>query len=342
MLMEVTSLAKTTRKEGCAMSDKIIVITDCDHPSVDIERDVLEKQGFIVRLEQCRTEEDVIEKCQDAIGLINQYAPLTKKVLSSLPNCKMIVRYGVGVDNINLNAAVEAGIQVCNVPDYGIEEVSDHAIALIFNLVRKIQLLSNSVKKNQWDFQISRPIPRIKDLTLGVVGLGRIGSTTVRKALGLGWNVIGFDHKEVSIPGLEQVSFNKLIEKADIISIHIPLDESTYHLFNQETFKKMKKSAFIINTARGPIIDQKALFEALKQGEISGAGIDVLEKEPPDINDPLFSLDNVILTPHSAWYSEQASYDLKRKAAEEVVNVIKGSEPRNPVNHLLSMGGKGR
>jgi D-3-phosphoglycerate dehydrogenase len=322
------------------MTKKLIVITDCDHPSVQIERKVLEEQGFTVVLEQCRTEEDVIAKCREADGLINQYAPLTKKVLSSLPNCKVIVRYGVGVDNVDLNAASDVGIQICNVPDYGVEEVSDHALALLFILARKINILSNQVKQNKWDFQISRPIRRIKDLTLGVVGLGRIGQATAKKAVGMGWNVIGFDSKrENTIKGVSNVTFQELIEQADLISIHVPLTEDTHHLFNREVFRKMKNSAVVVNTARGSIVDEQALAEALRNREIAGAGIDVMEKEPPEMDHPLFQFDNVVLTPHVAWYSEEASHDLKRKAAEEAANVVLGSPPRNPVNHIHGVGG---
>ncbi len=319
------------------MKNKLIVITDCDHPSVDIEKEVLEKQGFTVRLEQCYTEEDVIDKCQDAVGLINQYAPLTKRVLSSLPNCKVVVRYGVGVDNVDTKAAEECNVQICNVPDYGVEEVSDHALALLFSLTRKITLLSNSVKQNQWDFQISRPITRLKDLTLGVVGLGRIGYALANKAKGLGWNVIGFDNNIQDVEGIEMVSFEELITKSDMISVHVPLNDATHHLFNIDVFKNMKSNAVIVNTARGPIIDEKALTEAISSGEIAGAGIDVMENEPPIKDHPLFSFDNVLLTPHAAWYSEQASYDLKRKAAEEAANVVLGNKPKNPVNKIVGL-----
>ncbi|MCP8969670.1 C-terminal binding protein [Ectobacillus ponti] len=325
------------------MTRKVIVITDCDHPSVAIEREVLEGMGFTVVLEQCRTEEDVIAKCQEAYGLINQYAPLTKRVLSSLPNCQVVVRYGVGVDNVDLNAASEAGIQVCNVPDYGVEEVSDHALALIFALKRKINLLSNDVKQNNWDFQICRPIRRLRDLTLGVVGLGRIGQATARKAKGLGWNVISYDRNEKrTMAGVQSVTFNELLETADIISVHVPLSTDTHHLFSQEAFRRMKRGAIIVNTARGPIINERALEEAIHTNQIAGAALDVMEQEPPQPNHPLFRFDNVIITPHAAWYSEEASFDLKRKAAEEAGRVVLGEAPYNPVNELQGIGGTPR
>lgn len=321
------------------MEKNQIVITDCDHPSIEVEKGILEYAGYSVMLEKCQSEEDVMERCQDASGIINQYAPLTRKVLSRLPSCKVIVRYGVGVDNVDIKAAEEFGITVCNVPDYGVEEVSDHALALLFTLTRKIELLSRRVKQNQWDVQISRPITRLKNLTLGIVGLGRIGTALGNKACGLGWNVIAYDRMDRIMDGVNMVSFDELVATSDMISIHTPLEADTYHLFNELVFKRMKKTSVIVNTARGPIIDERALVQALTNGEISGAGIDVLEQEPPMADHPLFSFDNVTLTPHAAWYSEQASHDLKQKAAEEVVRVLSGFEPKNPVNKPLKTEG---
>jgi D-3-phosphoglycerate dehydrogenase len=319
------------------MTSKII-ITDCDHPSVDIEIEVLKQQGFEVVLKQCRTEEDVIKNCQDAVGLINQYAPITRKVLSSLPNCKVISRYGVGVDNIDLEAASDFGIQICNVPDYGVEEVSDHALALIFNLMRKTTLLSNDVKSGNWDFQICRPIRRMKDLTLGVVGIGRIGSAVARKANGMGWNVIGYDYQPSRYsPETNLVDFETLLKQSDIISIHVPLNNETHHMFNKYIFNKMKHNAIVVNTARGPIIHEEDLYRALKDGQIAGAALDVLEIEPPRKDHPLCQFDNVIMTPHAAWYSEEAAHELKRKAAEEVGKFINQEIINYPVN-VLSVG----
>jgi D-3-phosphoglycerate dehydrogenase len=310
-----------------------VIITDCDHPSVDIEREVLESRGMDVKLEQCMTEEDVINRCQDAEGLINQYAPLTRKVLSSLKNCKIIVRYGVGVDNVDLKAASELGIQVCNVPDYGVEEVSDHALALIFNLVRKITQLSNDVKQGNWAFEISRPIRRINELKLGVVGMGRIGSALARKAKGMGWKTLTHDFQ--SSPHnfeFELVDLDILLSQSDIISIHIPLNQDTHHMFNEAVFNKMKDSAIIINTSRGPLINETDLCQALRKGKLAGAALDVLETEPPRKDHPLFKLDNVIITPHAAWYSEESARELKRKAAEEAGEFLLRNKIRYPVN----------
>ncbi|WP_408008331.1 C-terminal binding protein [Pseudalkalibacillus sp. A8] len=321
------------------MKQKLVIITDCDHPSVDIERKSLEIQGFQLKVEQCKTEEDVIQTCKDADGLINQYAPITRKVLSSLPNCKVISRYGVGVDNIDLQSASEYSVQICNVPDYGVEEVSDHALSLIFNVIRKVNIFSNNAKEGVWDFQLARPVHRLRDLTLGVVGVGRIGSAVARKAKGMGWNVIGYDHTNLSSSlDLKFVDFESVLKESDIISIHVPLNDDTYHLFNAKAINMMKDKAVIINTARGPIIDEKALIEALRNGKISGAGLDVMEKEPPEKDHPLFSFDNVIITPHAAWYSEESSIELKQKAADEVRRYLNGEEIHYPVNRVKKRG----
>lgn len=266
--------------------NKVIVITDSDHPNINPELDAIKESDYTIRLEQCVTEEDVIEKCQDADGIINQYVPLTKEVLKSLPKCKVISKYGVGYDNVDVKGAEELGIQVCNVPDYGVEEVADHGIGLTFNLLRKINLLSNAVKKNQWEFQIAAPIHRLSTLTVGVVGLGRIGRAYAAKAAALGWNVIGYHRRKVD--GFNQMSLEDLCRQADVISIHIPLNEETHHLFDEKLFQLMKPSAFIVNTSRGSVIKEEALIKALENKTIAGAALDVLEQEPPQKDHPLF------------------------------------------------------
>nr|WP_275980174.1 C-terminal binding protein [Halalkalibacter alkaliphilus] len=299
--------------------------------------EVMLGSDYDLELEQCLSETDLINKCQNAEGLINQYAPLTRKVLESLPNLKVISRYGVGFDNVDIDAAAELGIQVCNVPDYGVEEVSDHAMALAFNLTRKINLLSNAVKRNHWDFQIAAPIRRLNKLTIGVVGLGRIGTAFAKKASAMGWNVIGYDKNNTT--QFYQTTLEELCQVSDVISIHLPLNEETHHLFNKRLFKLMKSSSIIINTSRGPLISETDLIEALENNEIAGAALDVLETEPPPEDYKLFDFDQVILTPHSAWYSEEASYDLKRKAAEEVLTYLCNKKVRYPVNNPISVGG---
>ncbi|WP_134705190.1 C-terminal binding protein [Ammoniphilus sp. YIM 78166] len=319
------------------MNRFIVKITDCDHPSVDIERNVISRIPADMSLHQCKTEEDLIHECADADALINQYAPLTRKVLSQLKNCKVIVRYGVGVNNVDLEAASEYGIPVCNVPDYGIDEVSDHALALMYTLTRKTLLLANAVRRGEWDFSISRPILRLRDQVVGVVGLGRIGSAFAKKAHGAGFKVIGFDPRRTvreDLSFMESVSFEELLQQSDMISIHCPLIDETRNLFGEKELRAMKSSAYLINTARGGIIDEVALDQALREGWIAGAALDVLELEPPRPDHPLLQHESFLATPHVAWYSEQAFDELKRKAAEEAVRVLNGEEPLNRVNAM--------
>lgn len=319
------------------MSKYKVDITDCDHPSVQIEQTVLSVISAEMTLRQCKTEEDVIRECRDADGLLNQYAPLTRNVLSQLPNCKVIVRYGVGVNNVDVQAASDYGIQVCNVPDYGVDEVSDQALALMFALTRKTLLLSNAVRRGEWEFSISRPILRLRNQIMGVVGLGRIGRAFAKKAHGIGFKVIGYDQNEKAfsdLPFMEKVSFDELLSQSDIISIHCPLSEQTFHLFGEAELRRMKPSAYLVNTARGPIIDEVALHKALSEQWIAGAGLDVMETEPPSPDHPLLQHESFIATPHVAWYSEQAFEELKQKATEEVVRVLTGQPPHYLVNQV--------
>ena len=313
-----------------------IYITDCDHNDIDIEKEVFEKAGFEVILKNAKTEDEVIEQCKDGEILIIQYAHITEKVMKNIPSLKFVVRYGVGVDTIDLKAATKYNIQVCNVPDYGMNEVADHAIALLMVLKRKIVLMNEYTKKEKWDYLKSVPIHRFSEETVGVVGLGRIGRCFAKRAHALGFKVIGYDPyfkqtEETSY--ITPVSFDELVEKSDAISIHCPADNNL-NLFNKEVFKKMKNSAVIINVARGGIINEKDLEEALKNKEISGAGIDCMSLEPMPVNSSIFKHDNFIVTPHMAWYSEEASHELKRKVAEESVRFANGEKVHYPVNNL--------
>ncbi len=280
--------------------------------------------------------EDVIEQCKDGNIFINQYAPITKKVMEELPNLKMVVRYGVGVNNVDVKAATELGIQVCNVPDYGMNEVADQAIAMMMALIRKIVIMNKYTKEEKWDYIHSMPIKRNSTMTVGVVGLGRIGRNFAEKAHYLGFNVIGYDPYYKTTKETEFIvpsSIDEIVEKSDIISIHCPLDGNK-NLFNAETFKRMKKSAYIINVSRGGIINEDDLNEALKNGEIAGAALDCMEHEPMQPSAPLFKHENLIVSPHMGWYSEEAAAELKRKVAEESARFAMGKPVSYPVNKL--------
>lgn len=313
-----------------------VIITDCDHENIDIEKKVFLDAGIEVELKNAITEEEVIEQCKGADVFIVQYAQITEKVMKAIPELKYVVRYGVGVDTVDVEAATRHEVQVGNIPDYGMNEVADHAIALLLTLKRKIIQMNNFTKSEKWDYTKSIPINRFTEETVGVVGLGRIGICFAKRANALGFKVIGYDPyfkqtEETSF--ITPVNFEELVEKSDAISIHCPAD-GNQNLFNAEIFKKMKKNAVIINVSRGGIINEDDLNEALETGEIAGAGIDCMKKEPMPFDAPLFKHENLIVTPHMAWYSEEAALELKRKVAEESVRFIRGEMIHYPVNHL--------
>ncbi|WP_332691659.1 C-terminal binding protein [Halalkalibacter lacteus] len=308
-----------------------VVVTDFEYDSLAPEKEVLEKIGVEFVAVQCKTEEEVIEAAKDADGIINQYAPITRKVIENLTNCKVISRYGVGVNTIDVDAATEHGIIVGNVTDYCMDEVSDHAFALLMACARKVVLLNEAVKNHHWDFKVSMPIFRLRGKVLGLIGLGRIPQSLAKKAQAFGLKVVAYDPfvpKNVADElHVELLELNDLCTRADFISVHAPLIESTKGMIGEEQFNAMKKEAFIINTSRGPVICEKALIAALQEGKIAGAGLDVVEEEPIQENNPLLSMDNVILNPHVAWYSEEAQLELKRKVAENVADVLSGYYP---------------
>jgi D-3-phosphoglycerate dehydrogenase len=310
-----------------------IIITDCDHPSVEIEKKILSEINPELTLETCKTEEDVIAVASDADGIINQYAPFTRKVIKSLNRCKIIARYGVGVDNIDVEAATEHNIIVANVPDYCVDEVSTHAIALMVDCARGITLLDRKVRDKKWDFTLAKPLFRTQGKTLGLFGLGRIARMVAQKASGFGLRIIAYDPyvSKVDI-GVKLVELSQLLTDSDFLSIHVPLTDETRHSFSENELRTMKKTSYLVNTSRGPIVDEKALYVALKEKWIAGAALDVMDKEPPDWEAPLLKLDNIIITPHISFYSEESYVELKTKVAESVRAVLKGELPRAMVN----------
>lgn len=310
-----------------------VVVTDCDHFSLELERKVLNEINPEFVVAHCTTEEEVIETARDADGIINQYAPMTRRVIESLKRCKVIARYGIGVDNIDVEAATEHGIIVANLPDYCVDEVSTHAVALILSCLRKITLLDNLVKQEIWNLTLARPLLRTQGRILGLFGLGKIGRAVAEKTSRFGFKIIACDPYVAKVDReIELAEFPQLLSDSDFISIHTPLTKETRHIFGENELRAMKKSAYLINTARGSIINEKALYKALKDKWIAGAALDVMEKEPPDWKNPLLKLNNLIITPHVSFYSEESYVDLKTKTAEAVLFVLKGRLPRAMVN----------
>jgi D-3-phosphoglycerate dehydrogenase len=314
----------------------IVVVTDLDQPSLAEEEAVSAAEGLELVRAECRTEDEVIRAGKGADGLIVQYAPITRAVFEALPDLKVVGRYGVGVDTIDVEAATEFGVAVCNVPDYGTEDVSDHAIALALSVARGVVGLDRAMRGGNYSLEPVQPLHRLAGRVFGVVGLGLIGAATARKARGVGYETIGFDplHEPGTTgpDGTKVVTFDELISRSDVVSLHVPLNKHTNHLINADVLGKMKPGAVLVNTCRGGVVDTEALVEALRTGGIRAAALDVFEQEPLPANSPLLELPNTVLTPHAAWYSEESQVELKRRTAQNVADVLAGRKPRNIVN----------
>ncbi|MDG2087769.1 MAG: C-terminal binding protein [Arenicellaceae bacterium] len=319
------------------MRKTLIAVADSPFVNLQPTEKVLVSLDADIQIAKQTTPEAILEVAREADGLMVTFANISKEIIQGLERCKVIGRYGIGVDNIDLDAATEAGIQVCYVPDYCQDEVSDHAMTLLVGLARKITYSNSLVQQGRWDAKAVAPIYRLRGRTLGLVGLGQIPQSVVPKAQAFGLNVIASDPfvpEEVAKNfDVELVDFDSLLERSDYISVHAPLTDKTHHLFSKDAFQKMKSEALLINTARGPLVDDQALADALDGGQIGGAALDVLPIEPP-VDSPLLNRDNVIITPHTAFYSVEALVDLQTKAAEDVVSVLNGQTPRYPVNKL--------
>jgi D-3-phosphoglycerate dehydrogenase len=304
-----------------------VVITDCDHPNVDIEGAIFAAAGLTWRLEACRTEEDVIRAGRDASALLVQYAPVSRRVLDALPACRVVARYGVGLDSVDVDAAAERGVRVVAIPDYCVDEVSDHALALVLALSRGVVQLDRAVHAGRWDFTAAGELHRTRRQRLGVLGAGKAGRALAAKAGAVGFDVVGHDPYVDEVPGLPLVGLDELLHGSDVVSLHLPLSAETYHIVDARSIGKMRPGALLVNTSRGGLVDSGALARALRDGHLGGAGLDVLEQEPIAADDPLLELPNVILTPHAAFYSEESIEELNQRVAEEIVATLAATHP---------------
>jgi D-3-phosphoglycerate dehydrogenase / 2-oxoglutarate reductase len=312
-----------------------ITVSDSVFPNLDPARQVLSTIGAELRMADSPTPDGIVAAAAASDALLVTYAKITSDMIAKMPKCRVISRFGIGVDNVDIPAATAAGIVVTKVPDYCIDEVSDHAMALLLALVRKIPSSSARTHGGRWEMKAVVPIHRLRGSVLGLAGFGRIPQLVVPKAQAFGMKVIAYDpfvpEDVFKKAGVDRVDLAQLFASSDYVSVHTPLTNETKHLFNRETFSRMKRGAYIVNTARGPIIDEDALAAALDAGQIAGAALDVMAQEPPPPS-PLFGRDNVIITPHTSFYSEESLVELQVKAAQEVVSVLSGKPPRNPVN----------
>lgn len=317
---------------------KKVLITDHVFPNNDPERAILDGVATLV-LAGPVSDAALIDMARDADAVLNCYRPLSPDLLAAMPKCRIIARYGIGVDTIPVPVATERGIQVTNVPDYCIEEVADHSLALILAFTRGILRGVDQTRAGGWDVKSLRPIQRQRGRTLGLVGFGRIARALADRAKALGYEIIAFDPhlpaSAFSSAKAQSVDLDTLFREADVVSLHAPLTPETRHLVNARSLATMRPGAVIVNTSRGGLVDYEAVVAALRAGALGGAGLDVLEAEPPlPTSTACADVPNLIVTPHLAFYSEQALVELQVKAARQVRAVLEGRAPDYPINKV--------
>jgi len=317
------------------MPRPLIAVTDSPFPSLDPAKAALARIDSELRLANSASADDILAVARDADAILVTYAKLPGDLLRQLRRCKAIGRFGLGVDNIDIAAAAELGITVTYVPDYCMQEVSDHAMALLLALARKVSQSNALVQTGRWDMPAVVPIHRLAGHVLGLVGFGSIPRALAPKAKAFGLRVVAHDpyvpQHALAAAGVESMSFDRLLEISDFVSIHAPLLPATRGLFNAEVFRKMKQGACLINTARGPLVDEDALLAALDSGRLAGAALDVVAVEPLPKGSRLIGRDNVVLTPHTGFYSVEALNELQTKCAADVARVLSGEKPVYPV-----------
>jgi D-3-phosphoglycerate dehydrogenase len=309
----------------------LIAVTDSVFPSLEPAMAALKRLDPEIRIAKSTSEADILAVARDADGVLVTYAKLPGELLRQLQRCKVIGRFGLGVDNIDIKAAAALNIVVTYVPDYCLQEVSDHAMALVLALARKVAFSNAVVQQGRWDMPAVVPIRRLEGQVLGLVGLGNIPRRVAPKASAFGFKVIAHD-PYVSAAIAQELGVELLLEISDFISVHAPLTPQTRGLFNADAFGRMKKGAIIVNTARGPLLDEASLVAALDAGHLGGAGLDVVATEPLSKESPLLGRSNVILTPHTAFYSVEALEELQTKCATDVAHVLSGERPIYPVS----------
>ena len=321
------------------MSEFKVLITDYVWPTTEPEETVLREEADAEAVvAPDGSEETLVSLVGDVDAIMTCFAQVTPNVLRAAPNCVAVGRFGVGVDNIAVDTATELGMAVTYVPDYCVDEVSDHVMALLLAFNRRVVLFDNSVKNEGWgSVPLTMRMMRLRGKTLGVIGFGRIGQAVAQKALAFGFRVLAYDPymtaEQCALRGTRKVEdMDAVLRESDFVTLHSPLNEQTRGLIGARELDMMKSEAFLINCARGPLIDEAALYDALTDGGIAGAGLDVLEDNHPPSDHPLLGLDNIIITPHVAFFSQEATLELEQRAAREVAYVLTGRMPDNLVN----------
>lgn len=319
------------------MAKYTVCVSDERHASYKIEQKMLESIGAELKLCHCANEDDLVEQCADADAILLDLAPMTAKAIAGLRKCKVISRYGVGYENVDLDAATARGIQVTYVPDYCMEDVSDHALALMLSCLRHVPMRDRKVRAGEWNLQGDSF--RLAGKTLGVIGAGRIARALIRKVSGFGLKeVVAYDPylsaEDLAPIGVRKVDLDELLRISDIISLHLHVTDETRGIINAQALSKMKSSAILINVSRGPLIDDNALLNALKNHTILAAGLDTHNQEPLGADSPFCLLDNTVLTDHTAYSTKEGVEELKTKAAQNIIDVLTGITPKYPVNVL--------
>ena len=313
-----------------------IVITDSDFEEQDVEKLLVKEAGMEISIYQSRKADDIIRNAADAEGIITSYGDFPRRVFAALPQLKVVSRTGVGYDSIDLQAATDHGVAVCTHPGYGTEVVSDHAITLAMDVLRRTNELDADMRRGLWNHHARRPLGQVYGRTFGVVGMGEIGRAVARKAAGLGFKVICTSRSlkpgRRTPEGYEIYELDILLEIADVVSFHCALTPDTHHLLNEERLRRMKRDAVVVNTSRGPIIDTVALARALEAEKLWGAGIDVFEGEPLDPSHPILLAPHTVLTPHAAYWSEESGLELRTRTTKAVIDILAGRKPADCLN----------
>ena len=311
-----------------------VVALDDGYAAYDQEQQLLGEAGARFDLEPCRGRPEAArESVRGADIVLVRESPVPREVIAAMDRCKAIIRYGIGIDNIDLQAARERGIVVANVPDYGTDEVATQTVALALSVVRRLRMHDAEVRSGRWSTGVLAPMYRLRGRTLGLVGFGRIARRTLEMFSGFGFGRVLVNDPHAQLPaGVEAASVDDICREADMVSLHVPLTAQTRHLIDERRIALMRPTAILVNTSRGGLVDLDALQRALAEGRLLGAGLDVFEHEPPDPQHPIFGLANVAVSNHIGWYSEEAMRDLQRKAAEEAVRVLRGGRPLHWVN----------
>ncbi len=316
-----------------------VVIAYAPFGDYQIEQEILQQLGGEILYFSGTNTPEAQAAMQMADAVMVTVQPVQADLIGKLERCRIICRVGTGLDAIDLDFAAQRGIWVTYVPDYSIDEVSTHAISLLLAQARGIPQLVASTRAGQWSNTVGGTVYRLKGQTLGLLGCGRIGQAVAAKGLGLGLRVIAhdpfMDDQAIRATGVEPVDFDTLLATSDFISLHTPLTAANRHIINATSLGKMKSTAYLVNTARGPLIDEDALLQAVRAGQIAGAALDVLTVEPPSPDNPLLHEPKIFVTPHTAWYSEAAKVDVRVRGAEEVVRVLNGEPPRAPANRVV-------